>query len=359
MPQISLLTSKNKVRFQAEYINQIQGQVREILFALLSGIKRPKDGRLRNRFSVFLVCISLSTLMWGLIKLTKEYEAPVKYHVIPWKLPDNKILVGNPDSIITLTLNANGFELFSRMIFRRDNSVTVDLSKIKLHRDGDNYTGIVRSSNLLKSISEQLPAGAKLIGVDTDTLHFTFRKSHRKRIPVHAALTLDFTRQYQLYDSLGIRPDSLWIYGLEEIVDTIAYINTEKKAIRNLNSNYTLTLGLVLPHTKPAVKLSVDSVTVVLNVEKFTEADIEVPVSLFSDSKSVSYRTFPEKVMITCRVAMRDYKRLDPSLITAVVDYEAAVKSGNNRVAVEVRRKPKFVKIIRIEPEKVEFLIMK
>lgn len=297
--------------------------------------------------------------MWGLIKLTREYEAPVKYRVIPENIPQGKILIANPDSVITLTLNAKGLDLYSRMLFRRDNKVVVDLSKIRLQRNDGNYSGIIRSSGLLKSISNQLPPGSKLIGLDTDTLHFTFRNSYRKRIPVHAVLTLDFTRQYQLYDSLEIRPDSLWISGLEEIVDTIAYINTEKKAIRNLNSNYSITVGLVLPQTKPAVKLSVDSVTVTLNVEKFTEADIEVPVSLFSGGKSVSYRTFPEKVKITCRVAMRDYKRLDPSLITAVVDYETAIKSGNNRVTVEVLRKPRFVKIIRVDPEKVEFLILK
>ncbi len=333
--------------------------MREKLVALLSGIKRTKDGRLSNRFSVFLICVALSSLMWGLIKLTRDYEAPVKYRIIPENIPDGKILVANPDSVITLTLNAKGLDLYSRMIFGRDNSVNVDLSKVRLYRNGDNYTGIIKTSNLLKSISAQLPLGTKLIGLDTDSLHFTFSKSYRKRVSVHAMLVLDFTKQYQLYDSLKIRPDSVWISGLQEIIDTVAYISTERKAIRNLSSNYTINLGLIVPKTKPSVTLSSDSVTVSLNVEKFTESDIEVPVGLFSNGKEVSYRTFPEKVKVTCRVAMRDYKRLDPSLITATVDYETAVKSGNNRVAVEVRRKPGFVKIVRIQPEKVEFLILK
>ncbi len=333
--------------------------MKEGLFTLLTGIKRKTDGRLRYRFSVFFVCIALSTLMWGLIKLTREYEAPVKFHIVPENIPGGKILTGNPDSVITLTINAKGLDLYSRMLPGRDNSLAVDLSGIKLVRNGDNYTGLLRTSKLLKSISAQLPAGARLIGVDTDTLHFTFSKSYRKRVPVHALLTLDFSKQYQLYDSLEIRPDSIWISGLREIVDTIAFVDTEKKAIRNLASNYTVILGLKIPQINPPVSLSNDSVTVTLNVEKFTEAEIDVPVSLNAGGKDVSYRTFPDKVRLTCRVAMRDYKRLDPSLFSIAVDYETAVNSGNNRVNVVVRRKPHFAKVVRIDPEKVEFLILK
>lgn len=333
--------------------------MKEGIFTLLSGIKRTTDGKLRYRFSVFLVCIALSTLMWSLIKLTREYEAPVKFRIVPENVPDGKILTGNPDSVITLTLYAKGLDLYSRMMPGRDNSIMVDLSKIRLIRDGDAFSGILRTSKLLKSISAQLPAGAKLIGVDTDTLHFSFKKSYRKRIPVHASLSLDFTRQYQLYDSLEIRPDSIWITGLKEIIDTIDFVKTEKKAIRKLATNYTVILGLDVPVTNPPVVLSSDSITVTLNVEKFTEADIEVPVGLFTGGKEVSYRTFPDKVRLTCRIAMRDYKRLDPSLFSVAVDYETAVKSGNNRVNVEVRRKPLYARIVRIEPEKVEFLILK
>ncbi|MFH1121488.1 MAG: hypothetical protein V1775_16845 [Bacteroidota bacterium] len=333
--------------------------MKNFLLAVLSGIKRPIDGKLRNRFSVFLVCLAMSVLMWGLIKLTREYEAPVKYLVVPADLPEGKILVNSADSVITLTLNAKGLDLYSRKLFGRENIIRLSLAKMGLVRDGDKYTGILRTSRLTKKISAQLPLGAKLIGIEPDTLHFAFQKSYRKRIPVHPRLSLAFSRQYQLYDSLGIRPDSVWVSGLKAIIDTIRYVSTERKSVSKLNSNYISRLALEIPITHPAVKLSSDSVTITINVEKFTEADLEVPVSLFSGGKLVSYRTFPDNVKLTCRVAMRDYKRLDPSLFTVSVDYGKAIESHNNRVPVEIKRKPSFVKVVRIEPEKVEFLILK
>ena len=333
--------------------------MKEILLAILSRIKQPIDGKLRHSFSVFLVCAAISTLMWGLIKMTREYEAPVKYSIIPDKLPDGKILTSNPDSVITLILNAKGLDLYSRTLFRRNNSVKINLSKVRLRREGDSYKGTLKSTSLMKAISEQLPLGAKLIGIEPDTLHFTFHKSYKKRVAVHPQLSLDFNKQYQLYDSIHIRPDSVLVEGLQKIVDTLSFINTEKKSYRNLNANITSRLALVRPETFPAVKLAKDSVTITLNVEKFTESDLEVPVSLYAQGKSVSYRIFPEKVVLTCRVAMRDYKRMDPSLFTASVDYEEVQHSQNNRVLVQIRRKPSFARVMRIEPEKVEFLILK
>ncbi|NTW23195.1 MAG: hypothetical protein HGA37_00735 [Lentimicrobium sp.] len=333
--------------------------MKDTLLAILSRLKRPIDGKLRNRFSVFLVCVAMSTLMWGMIKLTREYEAPVKFTIVPENLPDGKILVDNPDSVITLTLSAKGLDLYSRIIFNKENLLTISLAKIKLQRQEEDYSGILKTSGLIKVIAQQLPPGAKLISIEPDTLHFTFQKSFRKKIPVHPKLKLSFIRQYQLYDSLKLRPDSVWVSGVREIVDTIGFIDTERKVINSLSSNYSTRLSLETPQTRPGVKLSSDSVTITINVEKFTEADIEVPVSLSSGDKALSYRTFPDKVTLTCRVAMRDYKRLDPSLFTASVDYESARKSGSNRVPVEIKHKPSFTRVVRISPEKVEFLILK
>jgi len=297
--------------------------------------------------------------MWGLIKLSRDYEAPVKYIVNLEQLPDGKILVGNPDSVITLQMNAKGLDLYSRMFLRGKNQVVISLAGMKLRRDGDLYYGLLRSSKLMKSLADQLPIGAKLIGIEPDTLHFVFEKSFRQRVAVHAVVSLDFVKQYQLYDSLRIKPDSIWVHGKKNIVDTMRIINTEKYTVENLKSNTNVRLKLVKPKVNPAVSLSSDSISVTINVEKFTEADVEVPVLMRSGSKDLSYRTFPDKVKLTCRVAMRDYKRLDPSMFEAIVNYDNFVNSGNSRVPVEISQSPSYIKVIRIEPEKVECLILK
>lgn len=333
--------------------------MKDILWAILSGNKKPMDGRLRNRLSVFLVCTLISLFMWSLIKLSRDYEAPVNYLIQAGKLPDGKILVGNPDSLIHIVMSAKGLDLYSRMFMRGKNTIDLNLSGIKLQRKGDLYTGILRTSKLMNEIAQQLPIGAKLIDIEPDTLRFIFEKTYRQRVAVHPELSLGFAKQFQLYDSLRVNPDSVWIYGRKSLIDTLRFLSTEPYTIKNLSQNERIRLKLLQPALSPAVSLSTDSVSVTVNVEKFTEAFIQVPVLLFADMPGVSYRTFPDMVKLTCRVAMRDYKRLDPSMFEVAVDYSSMINTGKTRLPVTVRRKPSFVKVIRTEPDKVECLILK
>jgi len=333
--------------------------VKIIFRYLFSGMRKPIDGKLRNRLSVFLVCIAISTLMWMLIKVTREYEAPLRFTIHPIELPQGKVLVSNPDSLVTLVLNAKGLDLYSRLFFSGQNILNVSLAKIRLRHDGEDYSGYLRTSRMLKEIAAQLPAGVKLISVDPDTVHFVFRKTYYRKVPIKANVTFTFASQYQLYDSVHLKPDSVRIGGLKSIIDTIGFIQTNGRKFEKLSENSSAYLHLIKPAAYPPVILSADSVLVEVKVEKFTEADIVVPVKLFSEGRSLSYRIFPENVKLTCRVAMHDYKRLDPSLFEASINYDQATLSGSNRTLVEIKRKPAFVKLVKIDPPKVEFLILK
>jgi len=317
------------------------------------------DGKLRNRLSVFLICVVISVIMWGMIKLTREYQIPVRFRAVPENLPKGKVMIANPDSVISITLKAKGLELYSRIFSTRNNMVIISLENLRLKQEGDQYTGFLRTSKMLKSIAQQLPGGFEMTAVEPDTLHFIFEKSIRKKVGVRPWLSLDFSRQYQLYDSVQTDPDSIYISGKKEIIDTIRSVTTERKAFDNLKADVTARLALIAPPVWPPVNLSADSVTVQLNVEKFTETTMEVPVNIRSGHGKINYRTFPEKVTLTCRVALRDYNRVHPSLVTAVVDIDKPVASDSERVPVEVSRVPAFLKVIRIEPQKVEYLILK
>lgn len=321
-------------------------------------IRKPMDGKLRVRLSVFFICMLIAVALWGMIKLTKEYQVPLKFSINLTELPDDRVLVSNPDSIITLTLKAKGLDLYSRMLNQKKNTITLSLRNMRLIRSGNLYSGYLRTSRLNGVISGQLPGGVELVGIEPDTLRFEFERSVRKKVAVIPDVKLDFARQYQLYDSIRIEPDSIYITGRKEILDTIAFLRTKYTAFQNLRENITGYLILKTPAVWPPVQLARDSVKMELVVEKFTEATIEVLVSMKAGERSQAYRTFPEKVTLTCRVAMRDYNRVDPGLFVASIDPAASDVSGNNRLPVEIIRAPSFAKVIRIEPEKVEYLLL-
>ncbi|HLO92608.1 MAG TPA: YbbR-like domain-containing protein [Lentimicrobium sp.] len=318
----------------------------------------PSRKHYRNKISIFLLCAAISFFMWGLIKLSRVYEAPVKYRINYQNLPSDKVLVSAGDTVLTLYIKARGLELYGRMLNPRKNIINISLSGLKLHRDGHKYYGYLRTSKILKDISSQIPQDNNLSGVEPDTIRFVFEQEYRKRVPIHADVSLSFAEQYQLLDSIVLSPDSVTLFGIRSVIDTFYKINTEPYSLRNLKSSRMLTLKLIKPAAKIPVALSTDTITAEINVERFTEAKIEVPVSDVIDEKRI-YRTFPDKVNLTIRIAMREYERLDPSLFSVSINYSDAILKGTNIAEVIITRQPPFAKVINIEPAKVEFLILK
>ncbi len=317
------------------------------------------DGKLRYRLSVFLVCLIFSSIMWGMIKLTHEYEVTVKFNVEASSLPKGKILVGNTDSVISITLKAKGLDYYSRIFSAQRKPLFIDLENLRLTRDGDLYFGYARSSRRARSITDQLPSGVEVIAIDPDTLHFVFEKSFTKKVAVKTDISLEFSKQYNLYDSIRLKPDSVKVTGRKTMVDTIQFIITKNKSFSNLKESLTTKIALIKPEFDPAVSLSVDSVEIRLAVEKFTEARIDVPVKLLlGAAKGSNYHTYPEKVTITCMIAMKDYNRLDPSLFSVVSSVEDVSEFEGRRIPVRVEMAPSFVKVMKIDPEKVEYLII-
>lgn len=318
----------------------------------------PSRRNYRNKLSIFLVCTAISFFMWGLIKLSRVYEAPIRYKLNFQNLPSDKVLVSAEDTTITLFVKARGLELYSSLLRPERNIINIDLSGIRMRRDGTNFSAYLRTSRFLKDIASQLPQENSLVGVEPDTLRFLFEQEYRKRVPVKADISLSFASQYQLYDSLKLSPDSITLFGTRSVLDTLYQVRTEHQSLKNLKQSRLLTLRLLNPSTRPPVVLSTDSITAEVFVERFTEATIEVPVNSKSNGR-VAFRTFPDKVTLTCRVAMREYERLDASLFSVSINHTEATASGSNLAEVIVTREPAFAKVIRIEPERVEYLILK
>lgn len=318
----------------------------------------PSSKKYRNKFSVFLICSILSFFMWGLIKLSRVYEAPVKYQLSLLNAPSDKVLVKAVDTTITLYIKARGLELYSQLFNPDRNKITIDLSGMRLRREGNSFYGHLRTSRLLKDISEQLPLDNALLGAQPDTLRYIFEQEYRRRVPVTADLRLSFSDQFQLYDSIKLNPDSITLFGIKSILDTTYFVKTEHQVVRNLKESKLIALKIIKPKTKPVLTLSTDTVVAELKVERFTEAEIEVPVSNNSND-GIAFRTFPDKVKLTCRVAMREYERLDPSLFSVTINARDAAASQNNLAEIVITRQPSFARVIRIDPGKVEFLILK
>ena len=92
-----------------------------------------------------------------------------------------------------------------------------------------------------------------------------------------------------------------------------------------------------------------------LSVEKYTESTIKIPI--VNTVNEYKIKTYPDFVIVTYLVTLENFNRVNEEMFTASVNIEE--NNNSNRLKVHLIRKPSFVRITRIEPEEVEYLLLK
>jgi hypothetical protein len=319
---------------------------------------KPLNARFRSQFSVFLVFVLFSSLVWIVIKLSNDFTSTVTYNVEYYNLPADHILVKASDTTIAVGLDAQGFDLVSYHLWKKKPLLTIDLANIKLQPGDDSFSAYILTSGLTRKLASQVGSYNELISISPDTLKFEFLPEHSRQVPVIPVVQYKLRPQFMLYDSIHVYPDSIWIFGPLETIDTIASVSTVAMNFPDLHAAQTVMLKLQKPSRLP-LTYSKDEVEVSLSVEKFTEKEFELPIVVDCPEGDFTLRIFPETVKIHCQVALKDYKRLDPAMFKAVVTCKPSELQSSTKIRIEIAESPSFVGITRIEPERVEFILVK
>ncbi|NQT76422.1 MAG: hypothetical protein HQ565_01825 [Bacteroidetes bacterium] len=328
------------------------------LTALLSRARNPRDKDFRNHLYIFLICVGISLFIWFLIKMSDEYVAdinvPIDYQNIPQDMQLNYA-----DGHITARLRANGGDLFSVKVFSSSKAIMVNFKAVDLKKSRyfDKY--YILSSQLRNQISKRFDFDHSILSLYPDTLFLDFEEIITKTIPVLSMLEISCKPQYQIYDSLRLIPSEIMISGPSSIIDTLSYIFTEARSFTNLDRSTETAVSLVLPFTDDKISYSETVVKALIDIEEFTESTIELPIHGFSDDSDIRIRTFPENVHITYQVALKDYKLVQADMFFMSAFYDPEKDKEKNFLKIETDKSPAFIRITRISPEKVEFILQK
>ena len=120
----------------------------------------------------------------------------------------------------------------------------------------------------------------------------------------------------------------------------------------NVSQNIIATVPLDLCGGQ--IHSNVKEVKAEIQVEKYTEMDLEVPIRV---SDSVRVRFFPETMSVKCLVAVRDYSSITPEQFSVSVD-KRQMEAMQPLLDVHLASWPPTVQILSTRPDKVEYLIV-
>lgn len=330
---------------------------------LLKQIRQFENGkkiRLNNRIYIFLVCLILATVFWFLKMLTKEYATIISFPVRYVNMPDDKILENKyqlPDNI-QIHVFGNGYSILGNSTFNRASELEFDLSN-DLQKGNLPNTYFIITNNRKNKLQKQMGSELSIRQIEPDTLFFDLTPKSIKKIPVKLNLKLNTDKTYKIDGTIKIIPDSVIIKGPKKIIDTCNVALTEKLEINTITDKYKYTLNLQPFDEKLQTVFSPNWVQAVVPLGQFTESSITLPVNILNKPDTAKIKLYPYNVTINFQVSLKNYDKIKANQFFVSIDYNDVVTNKTGKVPLKLNKYPYFVKSCKMEPQKVEFVIIK
>jgi hypothetical protein len=273
-------------------------------------------------------------------------------------LPKDKVLVGKTDTILRVTVSSTGYKLLVRDLENTDMTVDVDLSNLNLKKSGNIYENSISTTDLNEKVLKNL-VKLKLVSVYPTSINLMFEDAVTRKVPVKPVMDISYAKQFDIYGRIMVFPDSIYVTGTKKDIAGIDAIETENIVFSDLSDTRFFTASLKKNLVSSELLYSHDYVKIVLPVARYTEAQITLPITSNPEGRKEKLLTFPSRVNVFYYVALKDYMKIDTSMFKAGVDYQRALTNEVSRLKVDIIKSPSFVKILRIEPERVEYIIQK
>ena len=315
----------------------------------LNRIKQKVERTNKHSAFTFLVFLVISTAAWFLVKLSENYVTQTTFRLQMEEVQADKWISSDEQSV-KMSLNIDGFHtLRYKMI--RDRVVTIPLNEVSYRLENGN-TYSFSSQYVAEKVAEKLNINASDITINDAKIYFTLDALKSKVVPVVLQSNVTTARQYDIYGIPTLDPSSVTVYGPQEVIDTIKTVRTEPLVMNNVSQNFNVTMPLDLLGGR--IHSNVKEVKAEVQVEKFTEMDVEVPIKM---TDSLKMRFFPETMTVKCLVAMRDYASITPENFVVAVDKQQ-LKAMQPLLDVRLASWPPTVQILSTRPDKVEYLIV-
>ena len=312
--------------------------------------------RLNKRVVTFLFCLLISAFFWVMMSLSKEYIIDLNFPVKYINLPVDKVFASHLSETIDLEIKSSGFNLLMFKLRQNNETVLIDIKDAKPLPIKNHY--FLLTNSRIDKITSQFSNDIKVLKMYPDTIFLNFNKKITKTVPVRPNLKIGFDKFYQQSDSIRLRPAFIKISGAADVIDKIKYVETEPMNLNSVSDSVSLKLKILITPDLKLADLSALTVAASVNVTKYTEASIELPIEVENLPAGYGLKLFPDKVSVKYNVAFHNYEKINALQFHATVDY-LKIESGSNKIKIKLAEFPSEISAIKLNPEKVEYIIRK
>lgn len=309
-------------------------------------LRFPQKKRLRF-FSFFF---AISFLFWIITKLSNTYSSSIEFAVNFVDIPNLVVLDQHHKTKVKADITASGFELLIYQFF--NNKINVSIQNANFKGDIAKVDLMVQKFNL----QQQLYQNATLNLITPTQLSFSFNELKRKKIPVIPPANVKFKPGYDRSTDWVIEPDSIWVYGVSQKVDTLKGLFVESLSNDYIENDINENVKL-LPVNQ--IKYETEKVLLKTEVKRFTEKSFETLINIKNLPDSLAIKLFPQSLKVTFLVLIDKAEGISAGDFKFVCDFNKAQTTKKNTLDVFLDIQPEGVSNVRWKPKKVDYLIRK
>lgn len=305
----------------------------------------------RRRISMFFICLGVALAAWLFFALSNSYVYQARTLVRFVNFPQNKAFHSLQSDTVKLQIEGTGWQLLFSKLRISPQSIDIDLKDL-------NKQTFINLSDQLGYINQQFSSTQKIVYIQPDTLYFDFSSRAIKKVPVELVGDLQFQKQYGISDSVTIRPAYVTITGPKEDLSKIRVWKTDSLNVKNVSGK----ISKRVPFKRPSmanINIYPSYAEVSVPVDEFTEKTVEVSIKVANNRNYRDINLLPEKVKITFMTALSNYSKIDRDYFEATVDLDNWTERSYKQLPVILTRFPGFCKLVKIEPQAVDFIIQK
>ena len=303
----------------------------------------------KGKFNVYLVflLLAISTSIVG--KLTSVYDKDILFKLTPVNQPDDKFIFNQSHDSVLLKIRGYGFNL-AKYYF---NTPELNISVKKLKETKNTFLWN-QQDNFIQTKFD-FDSSVELLTISEDSIYFFFDQYISLKKPVKLNLDINYNDGYENFKKPTIKPDSIQVTGPKDLLFNLKYIETDSVKFNDINSDISARISLKNPDLKN-MSLSLDKIEYTMEVDKYTEEIIKVPVNILSNNKIIRYNYYPKELSIRYIISIDDYVKLNPMDFRIDCKYDHS--KFNNFLIPEITKKPDFIKNTRLSKSQIQLIIL-
>ena len=303
----------------------------------------------KSRFRFFLFFIVLSLTLWTSTKLSKVYQVVQPFTIIWEDLPKGIVLDTAP-SEVNLSLRASGMEILWYRLFKTQ--LRVSLAELEFKTANQ----LINFERRYFDLQQQLFGSTQLNQISPSSIPLKYSRISSKKLAVRPTISINFRPGYLAVNRFKVTPDSIIVYGAENVLDTLKGIPTEEYQAEDVHQN--IDHKLTFPRYE-GIEYDTEYVHLYGTVLPFSEKTMEVPVQVLNLPEEVKIKLFPPTVNLVTTSPLDVLSSIQASDFILAVDYNQ-VKSGTSPLLeIQLMESPQVVKKIEWDPKVVNFLVRK